>query len=40
VASMDDLFDALDGAGETLAIGLVRGTEEHDIEVPLTHFSS
>jgi serine protease Do len=40
LASMDDLFDALDGAGDGLAIGLVRGTEERDVEVPLTHFSS
>jgi serine protease Do len=40
LASMDDLFDALDGAGDGLALGLVRGTEEHDLEVALTHFSS
>jgi serine protease Do len=40
LASMDDLFDALDGAGDTLALRLVRGTEERDVEVPLTHFSS
>jgi hypothetical protein len=37
---MDDLFDALDGAGDTLALGFVRGTEERDVDVPLTHFSS
>ena len=40
LVSMDDLFDALDGAGETLTVGLVRGTEDRDIEVALTHFSS
>jgi serine protease Do len=40
LASMDDLFDALDGAGDTLALGFVRGTEEREVEVPLTHFSS
>jgi serine protease Do len=40
LASMDDLFDALDGAGDALAIGFVRGTEERHVEVPLTHFSS
>ena len=38
--SMDDLFDALEGAGETLALGLVRGTEDREVEVALTHFSS
>src|SRR3954469_21680295 len=40
LASMDDLFDALDGAGETLTVGLVRGAEDRDLEVALTHFSS
>jgi serine protease Do len=40
LAGMDDLFDALDGAGDTLALGFVRGTEERDVDVPLTHFSS
>jgi len=40
LASMDDLFDALDGATDTLALGLVRGTEERDVAVALTHFSS
>jgi serine protease Do len=40
LASMDDLFDALDGAGDALTVGLVRGTEERDVAVPLTHFSS
>jgi S1-C subfamily serine protease len=40
LASMDDLFDALDGATDTLALGLVRGTEERDVAVSLTHFTS
>ena len=40
LASMDDLFDALDGATDSLALGLVRGTEERDVAVALTHFSS
>src|SRR4051812_21208551 len=40
LASMDDLFDALDGATDTLALGLVRGTEERDVAVALTHFTS
>ncbi len=40
LASMDDLFDALDGGGDSLAVGIVRGTEERDIEVALQHFSS
>jgi serine protease Do len=35
LASMDDLFEALDQAGDTLALGVVRGTEERDIEVDL-----
>jgi serine protease Do len=35
LASIDDLFDALDGAGETLALAIVRGTEERDLEVDL-----
>jgi serine protease Do len=35
LAGMDDLFDALDGAGDTLALGLVRGTEERELEVEL-----
>jgi serine protease Do len=33
--SVDDLFDALDAAGDTLALGVVRGTEEHVLDVPL-----
>jgi serine protease Do len=40
LTSMDDLFDALDGAGESLAVGLVRGAEDRELEVALTHFSS
>jgi S1-C subfamily serine protease len=40
LAGMDDLFDALDGAGDTLTVGLVRGTEERDLDVALRHFSS
>jgi serine protease Do len=40
LASMDDLFDALDGGGDSLAIAILRGTEERDVEVALTHFSS
>jgi serine protease Do len=40
LASMDDLFDALDDGGDSLAVGIVRGTEERDIEVALQHFSS
>jgi serine protease Do len=35
LGSMDDLFDALDAAGETLTVGLVRGTEERDVEIAL-----
>jgi len=35
LAGMDDLFDALDAAGDTLALGVVRGSEEHDLEVEL-----
>jgi serine protease Do len=37
VTGVDDLFDALDGAGATLALGIVRGSEERELEV---HFSS
>jgi serine protease Do len=35
LSSMDDLFDALDAAGDTLTLGLVRGTEERELEIPL-----
>ena len=34
-AGGDDLFDALDAAGDTLALGVVRGTAERDLEVEL-----
>jgi hypothetical protein len=30
---MDDLFDALDAAGDTLTLGIVRGTEERELEI-------
>jgi hypothetical protein len=32
---MDDLFDALDASGDTLTVGVVRGTEEQDVEIAL-----
>jgi S1-C subfamily serine protease len=35
LSALDDLFDALDGGGDTLVLGVVRGTEERDVEVPL-----
>jgi serine protease Do len=35
LASMDDLFDALDQAGDKLALGVVRGSEERDLEITL-----
>jgi serine protease Do len=35
LASMDDLFDALDVAGDALVVTVVRGTEEHELQVPL-----
>jgi serine protease Do len=35
LTSMDDLFDALDQAGDTLALGVVRGSEERDLEIDL-----
>jgi serine protease Do len=37
LSGVDDLFDALDGAGDTLALGIVRGTEERELTI---HFSS
>jgi serine protease Do len=37
LSSADDLFDALDRAGDTLALRVLRGTEEREVEV---HFSS
>ena len=35
LATLDDLFDALDAAGEALAVGVVRGTEELELEIGL-----
>jgi S1-C subfamily serine protease len=35
LSGMDDLFDALDAAGETLTVALVRGSEERELDVPL-----
>jgi serine protease Do len=35
IAGVDDLFDVLDGAPDTLAIAVVRGTEERELEVNL-----
>ena len=34
LASMDDLFDALDAAGDTLSVVVVRGTEDRELQVP------
>jgi serine protease Do len=34
LASMDDLFDALDAAGDTLSLVVVRGTEDRELRVP------
>jgi len=35
LATADDLFDALDGAKDTLTVGVVRGTEELETEIDL-----
>jgi S1-C subfamily serine protease len=36
LASVDDLFDALDAATEgTLVLGVVRGSDERDVDVTL-----
>ena len=35
LAGMDDLFEALDRAGDTLALAVVRGTEERELEIDL-----
>jgi hypothetical protein len=35
LGSMDDLFDALDQAGGKLALRVLRGSEERDLEVDL-----
>jgi serine protease Do len=38
---VDDLFDALDAGGPSLSLGIVRGSEEREVEVDLgRHFSS
>ena len=39
LTSVDDLLDALEAAGDELALGVVRGAEEREIAVA-THFSS
>jgi serine protease Do len=35
LATMDDLFEALDGAGDKLALGVVRGAQERELEIDL-----
>jgi len=35
LGTVDDLFDALDAAGGTLELGVVRGSDERDVAVPL-----
>ena len=35
LAGMDDLFEALDRAGDTLALAVLRGAEEHELKVDL-----
>ena len=35
LTNMDDLFDALDQADDKLALGVVRGSEERDLEIDL-----
>jgi serine protease Do len=35
LASMDDLFDALDGTGDKLVLAVVRGSEEREFEIDL-----
>src|SRR5215210_1902109 len=34
-ASVDDLFDALDAAGDAIELGVVRGSDERDVRVAL-----
>ena len=34
ITGIDDLYAALDSAGESLKLGVVRGTEELELEVP------
>jgi serine protease Do len=36
LSSVDDLFDALDGATGAVTVRVVRGTEERDVEIALT----
>jgi S1-C subfamily serine protease len=36
LGAVDDLFDALDGATESLVLTVVRGEEERDVAVPLS----
>jgi serine protease Do len=36
LTGVDDLFEALDAAGDTLTLRVVRGTEERDVEVSLS----
>jgi S1-C subfamily serine protease len=35
LTSMDDLFDVLDEAGDTLVLGVVRGSDERELEIRL-----
>jgi serine protease Do len=35
LTTVDDLFDALEAAGETIAVGIVRGTEERELQIAL-----
>ena len=35
LTGVDDLFDALDGAGDTVTLGVVRGTDERELEIRL-----
>ena len=35
LAAVDDLFDALDAAGEELVFGIVRGSDERELRVAL-----
>ena len=37
LASLDSLFDALDHAGDTLTLHVLRGSEERAVDI---HFSS
>ena len=35
LAGMDDLFEALDRAGDTVALAVLRGAEERELKVDL-----